>query len=446
MITLKKALSLKKEEIEEIKADITSKVEGDKLNAYISKPTFLDGDYGRVPILIKDNICVKDSEATCASKILKGFKSPFDAAVISKLHDNNMCAFGRANMDEFGMGSTTMTSCYGPTLNPVDTSRIPGGSSGGGAAAVASKIAIASLGSDTGGSVRQPSSYCGCVGLKPSYGRVSRYGLIAYSSSLEQVGTITQNVEDSAILLDCISGGCSKDSTCMPLKATKTFDNLDSSRTLKVGVLLDSIKDASKEVQEAYTKTIKVLESLGHKIVHKKLTDTSYQLAAYYIISTAEASSNLARFDGVRYGNRVEAKSLKDMYFNTRAQFGDEVKRRIMLGSFVLSSGYYDAYYKRAKNLQAMIKQEYEAIFQDCDVILSPVAPSVAPKLDAKSSPLEIYLSDIYTIGVNIAGLPAISVPVIKSPLPIGMQFIGRSFDEQSILDIAYGLELELNL
>lgn len=445
MITLKEALTKSEDELKEIKKIITQKVkENIELNAYIGE---IQESSSGVPILIKNNINVKGWEITCASKILKGYISPYNAEVINKLHNNKMCAFGRANMDEFAMGSTSESSCYGRVKNPLDTSRVPGGSSGGSAAAVAAGLAIASLGSDTGGSIRQPAGFCGCVGLKPSYGRVSRYGLVAYSSSLDQIGPITQNVEDAALLLDAISGYDEKDSTSVNLPSLNTFKNLDSNARYKIAVLKDFLKDATLEVQEAYNQTIKVLESMGHTIVERSMLDTRYHISTYYIICTAEASSNLARFDGVRYGSRAQGENLKDLYYNTRsAYFGEEVKRRILLGSFVLSSGYYDAYYLKAQQVRKKICAEYEAIFNECDAILLPIAPSVAPKFGASHSPLEMYLSDIYTIGVNLAGLPALCMPVGKDDngLSIGMQLIGAKFREQIILNAAYGLEKEL--
>lgn len=455
MITLKKALALGQEELKELKQNIFQKVkENSELNAYIINSISENNttiDSKKVPIFIKDNINVKGSEITCASKILKGYISPYNATVINKLQENGMSAFGRANMDEFAMGSTTESSCYGPTKNPHDISRVPGGSSGGSAAAVAGGLAVAALGSDTGGSIRQPAGFCGCVGLKPTYGRVSRYGLIAYSSSLDQIGPITQNVEDCAILFDAISGYDKMDSTSTQLTSTKTFSKLDGDRRLKIAILSDQLKDASPQIQDTYEKTIRILESMGHQIIRKTMIDTSYHISTYYIICTAEASSNLARFDGVRYGNRArEVSNLQELYLKTRSQgFGDEVKRRIMLGSFVLSSGYYDAYYLKAQKVRQLIIKEYNEIFRDADMILSPIAPSIAPKFGSNHSSLEMYLSDIYTIGANLAGIPAISLPVGTSNegLPIGMQFVGKPFDEQSILDVAYGLErvLEIN-
>ena len=445
MLTLKDALNMHENELKEVKKDIIKRAKNNmEINAYIGD--ILESSPNGVPILIKDNINVKGWEITCASKILKGYIAPYNATVIDKLHYNKMCAFGRANMDEFAMGSTTESSCYGRTKNPKDTSRVPGGSSGGSAAAVAAGLAIASLGSDTGGSIRQPAGFCGCVGLKPSYGRVSRYGLVAYSSSLDQIGPITQNVEDASILLDVISGYDDLDSTSARLPALSTFKNLDSNARYKIAVLKDFLKDATPQIQEAYYKIIKILESMGHTIVEKSMIDTTYHISAYYIICTAEASSNLARFDGVRYGTRAKSKNLKDLYLHTRSQyFGEEVKRRILLGSFVLSSGYYDAFYLKAQKLRSLICAQYEEIFNECDSILLPIAPSVAPKFGASQSPLEMYLSDIYTIGINLAGLPAVCIPVDNDEegLPIGMQFIGSKFQEQIILNVAYGFEKE---
>lgn len=446
MITLKEALKLDEQSLQEIKKEIQSKAKNSNLNAYIGE--IQESSQAGIPILIKDNINVKGWEITCGSNILKGYIAPYNATVIDKLHQNKMCGFGRANMDEFAMGSTTVSSVYGATLNPRDISRVPGGSSGGSAAAVAGGLAIAALGSDTGGSIRQPAGFCGCVGLKPTYGRVSRYGLVAYSSSLDQIGPIAQNVEDSAILLDAISGECKMDSTSKALPATQTFANLDANKRFKIAVLRDFLKDATQEIQDAYEKTISTLKSMGHTIVEKTMLETSYHISAYYIICTAEASSNLARFDGVRYGNRSnEAKNLAEVYLKTRSEgFGEEVKRRIMLGSFVLSSGYYDAYYLKAQKVRELIKSQFDEIFKDADLILCPIAPSVAPKFGSTHSPLEMYLSDIYTISVNLAGLPALSLPVSvnNEGLPIAMQLIGKNFDEQSVLDAGLGLEQKI--
>lgn len=446
MVTLKEALSLDEKALKDLKSEIAQKAKQSNLNAYVGEVQ--ESIQSGVPILIKDNINVKGWEITCGSKILQGYIAPYNATVIEKLHANKMCGFGRANMDEFAMGSTTASSAYGKTLNPRDTSRVPGGSSGGGAAAVAGGLAIASLGSDTGGSIRQPAGFCGCVGLKPTYGSVSRYGLVAYSSSLDQIGPITQNVEDASILFDAISGNDKMDSTSSHNPPSQTHANLNADRKFKIAVLRDFLKDATPQIQDAYEKTISTLEAMGHTIVEKKMLDTSYHISAYYIICTAEASSNLARFDGVRYGNRAEGiGNLKELYLRTRSQgFGEEVKRRIMLGSFVLSSGYYDAYYLKAQKVRELISSEFDEIFSDADLILCPIAPSVAPKFGSTHSPLEMYLSDIYTISVNLAGLPALSLPVSvnNEGMPIAMQFIGKKFDEQSVLDAGYGLEKKL--
>ena len=397
-----------------------------------------------LPIVIKDNINVKNWEITCASKILKGYIAPYNATAVENLLSHKMAPFGRTNMDEFAMGSTTASSCYGKTLNPKNLNKVPGGSSGGSAAAVAGGIALAALGSDTGGSIRQPASFCGCVGLKPTYGRVSRYGLVAYSSSLDQIGPITQNVTDCAILFDAISGYDKMDSTSANLAPTKTHKNLNSNTKMKIAILPNLLKDADANIQNAYQKTIDRLSKDGHTIVEKEMLDTSYIISAYYVICTAEASSNLARFDGVRYGNRAkDVNNLKELYFKTRSQgFGDEVKNRILLGSFVLSSGYYDAYYIKAQKVRTLIARQYSEILKECDVILSPVAPSTAFGFDECKSPLQMYLEDIYTIGVNLAGLPALSLPVSEDDgMPIGMQLIGDSFAEQKILDLGLNLE-----
>ncbi|MDE6978172.1 MAG: Asp-tRNA(Asn)/Glu-tRNA(Gln) amidotransferase subunit GatA [Helicobacter sp.] len=443
MITLKQALQLDEVVLQTLKAQIRENVQQSNLNAYIGD--IVDTGTG-IPILIKDNINVKDQPLTCASNILKGYVAPYNATVIDRLAAHKMSAFGRANMDEFAMGSTTESSCYGKTLNPKAHDRVPGGSSGGSAAAVAGGLAVAALGSDTGGSIRQPAGFCGCVGLKPTYGRVSRYGLVAYASSLDQIGPITQNVTDAAILLDCISGHDPKDSTSANLSPTQTYANLNAKRTCTIAILPDLLKDASSEIQQSYDETIALLQKLGHTIVEKTMLDTAYHISAYYVLCTAEASANLSRFDGIRYGNRIDAKQLKDVYIQTRTQgFGEEVKRRILLGSFVLSSGYYDAYYLKAQKVRHLIKNQFDSILHDAELILCPVAPTLPPKFGASASPLEMYLGDIYTISVNLAGLPAICVPVgEKNNLPIGMQLIGKHFDEQCLLDVALGIESAL--
>ena len=451
MITLKEALTLDEQQITSLKENLKKSIEENKqIGAYVEQFTSADilSSGSGIPIAIKDNINVKGWELTCGSNILKNYIAPYNATVIQNLEKNGLCAFGRANMDEFAMGSSTETSCYGKTLNPVDNSKVPGGSSGGSAAAVASGLAIAALGTDTGGSIRQPAAYCGCVGMKPTYGRVSRYGIAAYSSSLDQCGPITQNVEDAAILYDIISGYDPKDSTSANVEYTPVTPNLDSSKKLTIAVIDNFVEEASSEIKEAMNKSIKTLEEAGHKIVHKRMMDTKNILSSYYIVATAEASANLSRYDGIRYGNRVDATNLKDTYTKTKTQgFGEEVQKRIMLGSFVLSSGYYDAYYIKAQKVRHLIKDEFDKIFDDADLILNPVAPTTAPKFGAFASSLEMYLSDIYTISVNLAGLPAISVPASKDSdgMPIGLQLIANAYDEQTLFDGALSLEQNIN-
>lgn len=446
MITLKEALTLNGEEIEKLREDLSSKIKESNIGAYVEQltnkevTTSSDG----IPIAIKDIINVKSWNITCCSNILQGYVSPYDATVIKNLRNSGLSPFGRTNMDEFAMGSSTDSSCYGKTLNPHNPNKTAGGSSGGSAAAVAAGIAVAALGTDTGGSVRQPAAYCGCVGMKPTYGRVSRYGVTAYSSSLDQVGPITQNVEDAAILYDIISGHDPLDSTSANVDYTPVSPNLNSERKLKIAVIDNFVEQASDEIKQGFEKAVKALEAAGHEIVHKNMLDTDKILSSYYIVATAEASANLSRFDGVRYGNRKGEGGLKDMYTQTKSQgFGQEVQKRILLGSFVLSSGYYDAYYIKAQKVRHLIKDEYENIFKDADLILSPVAPTTAPEFGSFKTSLEMYLSDIYTISVNLAGLPAISLPVDKNSegMPIGLQLIGRAYNEQTLFDGALALE-----
>lgn len=450
MITLKEALSLDSDEIKKLREDLASKIKENNIGAYVEQLTSQDiNESGSgIPIAIKDNINVKDWEITCSSNILKGYKSPYNATVINNLEKAGLSAFGRTNMDEFAMGSSTESSCYGKTLNPVNNTKVPGGSSGGSAAAVAGGIAIAALGTDTGGSIRQPAAYCGCVGMKPTYGRVSRYGITAYSSSLDQCGPITQNVEDAAILYDIISGNDPMDSTSANVECEAVAPKLDSDRKLTIAVIDNFVEQASPAIKAAFEKSVKALKEAGHTIVHKNMLDTDKILSSYYIVATAEASANLSRFDGVRYGNRKGEGGLKDMYVQTKSQgFGDEVQKRIMLGSFVLSSGYYDAYYIKAQKVRHLIKDEYEAIFNDADLILSPVAPTTAPEFGSFKTSLEMYLSDIYTISVNLAGLPAISLPVDNDEegMPVGLQLIGKAYDEQTLFDGALSLEKAVN-
>lgn len=449
-MTLKEALSLNSEEIKKLKDDLKHKIKNSKIGAYIEQLENIELNESGcgVPIAIKNNINVKNWELTCSSKILKNYIAPFNATVIENLEKAGFSPFGLTNMDEFAMGSSTESSCHGKTLNPIDNSRIPGGSSGGSAAAVADGSAIAALGTDTGGSIRQPAAYCGVVGMKPTYGRVSRYGIAAYSSSLDQCGVITQNVEDAAILYDAIAGYDEKDSTSANIEYEKITPNLNSNKKFTIAVIDNYIESASSEIKEAFNKTVKLLEEQGHKIVHTNMLDSDKIISTYYIISAAESSANLARFDGVRYGFRANSSSLKDMYVNTKTEgFGYEVKKRVMVGSFVLSSGYYDAYYTKAQKVRSVIKKEFDNIFASADLILSPVAPTTAPKFGSYSNALEMYLADLYTISVNLAGLPAISLPVGKDSenLPIGLQLIANSFQEQTLFDGALSMEKAVN-
>ena len=444
MITLKEALALSKEELNKFKEDLKTKIEANSaLNAYIDVNSIGEG----VPIAIKDNIQVKDWSVTSGSNILQGYIAPYNATVINKMSVAGLSPFGRTNMDEFAMGSTTESSFYGKTQNPHNSDSVPGGSSGGSAAAVGAGLAIAALGSDTGGSIRQPAAFCGIVGMKPTYGRVSRYGLGAYASSLDQIGPMTQNVEDAAILYDIISGSDEKDSTNAK-RDDKVTPNLNAERKLTIAVLPKYVEDASQDIKDAYAKAIEALQSAGHTIVEREMMDAKLDISAYYITATAEAATNLARYDGIRYGNRVDGKNLEDTFVQTRSNgFGDEVKRRIMLGNFVLSSGYYEAYYVKAQKTRHIIKDNYAKIFADVDLILSPVAPTVANKFGELENPMDMYLSDIYTISVNLAGLPALSLPIMKNTdgMPVGLQLIAASYDEQTLFDGSLSLEKALN-
>ena len=450
MITLKEALSLNSDEIKQLREELSNNINKSNIGAYVEQLTNTDINISGagIPIAIKDNINVKDWNITCSSNILQGYVSPYNATVINNLEKKGLSPFGRTNMDEFAMGSSTESSCYGKTLNPVDNTKIPGGSSGGSAAAVAGGIAIAALGTDTGGSIRQPAAFCGCVGMKPTYGRVSRYGVTAYSSSLDQVGPVTQNVEDAAILYDIISGHDPMDSTSADVEYEAVTPKLNSDKKLKIAVIDNFIEQADDEIKKGFETAVKALEEQGHEIIHTNMVDTSKILSSYYIVATAEASANLSRFDGIRYGNRKGEGGLKDVYLQTKTQgFGEEVQKRIMLGSFVLSSGYYDAYYIKAQKVRHLIKDEYERIFEEADLILSPVAPTTAPKFGSFKSSLEMYLSDIYTISVNLAGLPAISLPVCNDSegMPVGLQLIANAYDEQTLFDGALSLEKQVN-
>ena len=401
-----------------------------------------------MPIAIKDVLAVKNQPLNCASKILGNFVSPYDATVIEKLRAAGAIVFGRCNMDEFAMGSSTENSAFGVTRNPWDIARIPGGSSGGSAAAVAADETIASLGTDTGGSIRQPAALCGVVGLKPTYGRVSRYGLVAFASSLDQAGPFTKNVSDSATLLGVLSGLDPRDSTSVPNPVPDYTKALDGNvRGLKLGLPKEyTIGGLDPEVKSAVDAAVKTFQDLGAEIVEISLPHTDYAVATYYIIATAEASANLARFDGVRYGSRVDGSDIWGLYSRTRgAGFGVEVKRRVILGTYVLSSGYYDAYYLRAQKVRTLIRKDFLDAFEKVDAIVTPTTPTAAFKVGAKSDdPLQMYLSDIFTISCNLAGIPGISVPCgfTKSPkLPIGLQLLGKPFGEEALLRIAHAYE-----
>ncbi|MCI8899851.1 MAG: Asp-tRNA(Asn)/Glu-tRNA(Gln) amidotransferase subunit GatA [Lachnospiraceae bacterium] len=408
----------------------------------------LTGLLAGVPVAVKDNICTQDLLTTCASKMLAHFVPTFSAEAVVSLEKAGAVIIGKTNMDEFAMGSTTETSAYGETRNPWNTAHVPGGSSGGSAAAVAAGECFFALGSDTGGSIRQPASFCGVVGLKPTYGTVSRYGLIAYGSSLDQIGPLTKNVADCAAVLELIASHDSKDSTSVRREDTDfTSALVDDVSGMKIGIPRDYLGEGlDAEVKEAVLAAAKVLEKKGAVVEMFDLSLVEYAIPAYYTIASAEASSNLERFDGVKYGHRTDAcEGLHNMYKKTRSEgFGAEVKRRIMLGSFVLSSGYYDAYYLKALKVKAMIRKAFDDAFAKYDLILGPVAPTTAPKLgESLSDPLKMYLGDIYTISVNLAGLPGISVPcgTDSGGLPIGLQLIADSFQEKKLIQAAYTYE-----
>lgn len=410
-------------------------------------------DFDGVPIVMKDNIAVKDLPCTCASKILEKFVSPYDATVTKRLKEKGMVMFGRANMDEFAMGSSCENSGFQKTCNPWDLERVPGGSSGGSAAAVASLQAPVALGSDTGGSIRQPAAFCGVAGLKPTYGRISRYGLVAFASSLDQIGPLAHDSVDLAAILDIISGNDPLDSTSLPDQATNILESIvqttpDDLKGVKIGLPKEyfSGDGLSPEIAASMTATQKALENAGAQLVEVSLPRTEYAIATYYIIATAEASANLARFDGIRYGARTEhADDLMKTYFETRGNgFGEEVKRRIILGTYALSSGYYDAYYLRAQKVRTLIRQDFEKAHEACDLILTPVSPCLPFKFGEKSNPLQMYLSDIFTIAVNLAGNCAVSVPAsidAATGLPIGVQFVGPAMGEEKLLRISRAFE-----
>ena len=401
-----------------------------------------------VPVAVKDNICTKGIKTTCSSKILHNFLPPYNATVVERLKAQGAVIIGKTNMDEFAMGSTTETSYFGITKNPRNTDYVPGGSSGGSAAAVAADEAFYALGSDTGGSIRQPSSFCGVTGIKPTYGTVSRYGLIAYASSLDQIGPIGKNVADCAAALDIISGHDSKDSTSVPTKSYEYLKALDGDiKGMKIGIPRGYLGNGlSDEVKENILEAAKELEKQGAILEEFDLEAVEYAIPAYYVIASAEASSNLSRYDGIKYGYRTpDFDGLQEVYKKTRSEgFGNEVKRRMMIGAFVLSSGYYDAYYNKALRVKAIIKEGFDKAFEKYDIILGPTAPTTAPKIGGSlADPLQMYLGDIYTVSVNLTGLPAISLPcgADSRGLPVGLQLIGKHFGEKDILKAAYRFE-----
>jgi aspartyl-tRNA(Asn)/glutamyl-tRNA(Gln) amidotransferase subunit A len=399
-----------------------------------------------IPTGLKDILCTTDAPTTAASKILAGYRSPYDATVVRKLREQNAVFLGKLNTDEFAMGSSTENSAYFVTKNPWDVSRVPGGSSGGSAASVAAGEAIISLGSDTGGSIRQPAGFCGIIGFKPTYGRVSRYGLIAFASSLDQIGPFARTVEDAALLLEAIAGHDPLDSTSAPLPVPNYREGLKTDlKGTKIGIAQEySVDGMEPGVESAVAAAIKQLEELGAELVPVTLPHTKYALPTYYITAPAEASSNLARFDGVKYGLSVEANSLREMYERTRGEgFGPEVKRRIMLGTYALSSGYYDAYYVKAQKVRTLIKQDFDEAFAQVDAIVAPTSPTVAFPIGARTDdPYQMYLADVFTIPANMAGIPGIAVPCgFSDGLPVSLQVLGKSFDEQTVLRVAHAYE-----
>jgi aspartyl-tRNA(Asn)/glutamyl-tRNA(Gln) amidotransferase subunit A len=406
------------------------------------------GPLGGVPVALKDIFCTEGIRTTCGSKILGNFVPPYDATVVERLKNAGAVLIGKTNMDEFAMGSSCENSAFGVTRNPWDLERIPGGSSGGSAAAVAADECIASLGTDTGGSVRQPGSHCGVVGMKPTYGRISRYGVVAFASSLDQVGSLTKDVTDCALIMGVIAGHDPRDSTSIPEPVPDYSASLRADASgLRIGVPQEYFGEGSDpEVLQAVKRAIADLQSMGAKIQEVSLPGTPYAVAAYYLIATAEASSNLARYDGIKYGFRAQdAADLQDLYFRSRSEgFGVEVKRRIMLGTYALSSGYYDAYYRKAQTVRTLIRREFDEVFQDCDVLLTPVAPTAAFRIGENTEdPLRMYLSDVFTVPVNLAGIPGLSLPCgfTKSGLPIGLQILARPLGEEAIFRVAYAYE-----
>jgi len=405
-----------------------------------------------IPLAIKDLICIRGVRTTCGSKILSNYIPPYDATVIKKMREGGAIFLGKLNMDEFAMGSSTETSHFGVTRNPWNLDVIPGGSSGGSAASVSADECAGSLGSDTGGSIRQPASMCGITGLKPTYGRVSRFGLVAFASSLDQIGPMTKDVTDTAILMNVISGRDPLDSTSADLPVPDfTKSLLNNVKGLKIGIPKEYfVEGMDGDVEKSVKGAIELFKKLGAEIKEVSLPHTDYAVSAYYVVAPAEASSNLARYDGVKYGYRTDnSKNLLSMYKKTREEgFGAEVKRRIMLGTYTLSSGYYDAYYLKAQKVRTLIKKDFDDAFKNCDILITPTAPTPAFKIGEKfDNPIQMYLSDIFTISVNLAGVPAISIPCgfSKNGLPIGLQIIGRHFDEETVIRAAYTFEQNTN-
>lgn len=411
------------------------------------------GELAGLPIAVKDNICFKDVKTTCSSRMLENFVAPYDATVSEKLKAADAVIVGKTNMDEFAMGSSTQSAYPAPTSNPYDLSRVPGGSSGGSAAAVAANEAAAALGSDTGGSIRQPAAFCGCVGLKPTYGTVSRYGLVAFASSLDQIGPLTKSVEDAALLMNVLAGHDGRDSTSLPRSYGDFSAGLHQGvKGLKIGLPREYFGEGvGEETRREIRKAADLLKSLGAVVEETSLPMTKYALPAYYIMSSAEASSNLARYDGIKYGYRSERfDDLVDLYNASRSEgFGTEVKRRILLGTYVLSSGYYDAYYKKAQQVRTLVRQDFDKAFEQFDVLLTPVSPMTAWKKGEKSgNPVEMYAADICTVSVNIAGLPALSLPCALSGegLPIGLQLIGAPLREATLLQVGQAVEQNVQI
>ncbi len=447
--------------IEETDPTIQSFLALDKENA-IKKAEELDelqakgeinGKLFGIPMGIKDNIITEGLETTCASKMLEGFVPIYESTVMKKLYHENGVLIGKVNLDEFAMGGSTETSYFKKTVNPFDHKAVPGGSSGGSAAAVAAGLVPFTLGTDTGGSIRQPAAYCGVVGLKPTYGRVSRYGLVAFASSLDQIGPITRNVKDNALVLEAIVGEDEMDSTSAPDGSTDFTSEIGQDiKGMKIGLPKEYIGEGvDPEVKEAVLKAAETFKSLGAIVEEVSLPRTSYGIPSYYVIASAEASSNLARFDGIRYGyHSKEAQTLEELYKLSRSEgFGQEVKRRILLGTYVLSSGYYDAYYKKAQKVRTLIKQDFESVFEDYDVILGPTTPTVAFDIGAEiNDPLTMYANDLLTTPVNLAGLPGISIPcgLAENGRPIGLQIIGKPFDEKTVYRVAHQYETQFNL